>query len=315
MQPNNHEFDCMEKIDEINEKLDLLILDSKIPVYPRISIYQILYQSVFYNIVSCQIEENNYLLRVYTNSSYSQKYENLINDFNQIKEMKHPNILNFHGIYIDKTTHNIGILFEKLPKTIKDLIDSEGELSIEEKFDISIKIIEAIIFFHEKNFSLCNLNSDLIFLDESLEIVKIIPPDFNLHSNKNGILFVDFSNFLKNIQEKYCAPELIINELDFFNQKTYNDIWALGILLFEIFSNNGNDLKLNLGWIGPETNFFKKRNKILSEEKDELFSSKSQFLLNIAVNNKVFDIINECLQINYKKRPTSEQILQRLKSI
>lgn len=308
-----NEMENFNYLEVFKEKLHLMIEQTNFEIYSNLNMGEVVSEGLSSDICSCLIDSNNYLLRVYNNKSIQQKIDDFFNDLRVIRNINHSNIIEFKGVYFNESKFNFGIVLESLPKTLNDLINSEGELLDDERHYISKQIIQALIHLHSLKISFANLNSNFIFMDESLELIRLMQPDMNLQAEfKATHRYLDFSVFLRLLDQKYTPPELIMNEYDFFSQKNFHDVWRFGILLFEIFSNSENGLKLSIPWHLDE-DLEGKKNTIIYIEKNGFYLNTNKFAINEGEkNNDIADLINSILQIKFDLRPTPSDVLDKL---
>ena len=267
------------------EKLHWMREQTNFEIFSNLNMGEVVSEGLSSDICSCLIDSNNYLIRVYNNKSTQQKIDDFFNDLQVIRNIKHTNVIEFKGVYFNESKFNFGIVLESLPKTMNDLINSEGELLDDERHYISKQILQALIYIHSLKISFANLNSHFIFMDESLEIIRLMQPDMNLQAEfKSSHRYLNFSVFLKLLDQKYTPPELIMNEYDFFHQKYFHDVWRFGILLFEIFSNSENRLKLSIPWL-LDKNLEEKKNTIQYIEKNGFYLNTNKFAINEGERN------------------------------
>lgn len=308
-----NEMENFNYLEIFKEKLNLMRAETRFAIYSNLNMGEIVSEGLSSNNCSCLIDSNNYLIRVYNNKSIKQKIDDFFNDLQVIRNIEHTNIIEFKGVYFNESKFNFGIVLESLPKTLNDLINSEGELLDDERHYISKQIIQALIYIHSLKISFANLNSHFIFMDESLEIIRLMQPDMNLQAEfKSSHRYLNFSIFLKLLEQKYTPPELIMNEYDFFHQRYFHDVWRFGILLFEIFSNSENGLKLSMPWLLDE-DLEGKKNTIKYIEKNGFYLNTNKFVIYQGEKNDgIADLINSILQIKFDLRPPALDILDRL---
>ncbi len=141
--------------------------------------------------------------------------------------LSHPNIVTIYdvGVYDNKTF----IAMEYVEgKTLRELIKSDGELTIERITDISIQICEGLNESHSKGITHRDIKPENILIDEKGK-VKIV--DFGLAKITNvSKELTKQSSTLGTI--KYMSPEQIRNQK--VDQRT--DIWSFGVILYEMIT-------------------------------------------------------------------------------
>ena len=184
--------------------------------------------------------------------------------------IEHPNIIRLYSYYENKD--DIYLILEYLNKgTLFSKIRKKKKLSEKESFHYFIQILNAINFLHENHFVHRDIKPENILLDSNNN-VKLC--DFgwcvNLKNNETRKTFC--GTF------EYMAPEIVYEE----NYDTSVDIWALGILLYEM-----------LHGYSP---FRAKDNLIGDDAYKDIFRNIIKLEFNIDRN----DLSDECKNIIYK---------------
>ncbi len=218
-------------------------------------------------------------------------------------QINHPNITKLFSYY--ENEENIYMILEYSNKgSLYTLIRKKKYLKENETFHYFIQVLNAVNFLHENNF-----------------IHRDIKPENILLNDKNIIKLCDFGWCVKleNNEKKnticgtyeYMSPELIKNENYDFNV----DIWALGILLYEMLhgkspfknsiNNNCNkeDEKFEIFNNIINLNFNVDDNKNLSLECIDLIYLLLRKKVNYFENYKdfkVYDIFNHCWVKKYE---------------
>ena len=218
-------------------------------------------------------------------------------------QINHPNIIKLFSYY--ENEENIYMILEYSNKgSLYTLIRKKQYLKENETFHYFIQVLNAVNFLHENNF-----------------IHRDIKPENILLNDKNIIKLCDFGWCVKleNNEKKnticgtyeYMSPELIKNENYDFNV----DIWALGILLYEMLhgkspfknsiNNNCNkeDEKFEIFNNIINLNFNVDDNKNLSLECIDLIYLLLRKKVNYFENYKdfkVYDIFNHCWVKKYE---------------
>ena len=218
-------------------------------------------------------------------------------------QINHPNIIKLFSYY--ENEENIYMILEYSNKgSLYTLIRKKKYLKENETFHYFIQVLNAVNFLHENNF-----------------IHRDIKPENILLNDKNIIKLCDFGWCVKleNNEKKnticgtyeYMSPELIKNENYDFNV----DIWALGILLYEMLhgkspfknsiNNNCNkeDEKFEIFNNIINLNFNVDEYKNLSLECIDLIYLLLRKKVNYFENYKdfkVYDIFNHCWVKKYE---------------
>ena len=136
--------------------------------------------------------------------------------------LNHPNIVRLYSYY--ENQKDIYLIEEYLPNgNLFSKIHKNKHLNEKESFHYFIQMTNAITFLHENDFVHRDIKPENILLDENNNI-KLC--DFgwcvSLHQNEKRTTFC--GTF------EYMAPEMVCEE----NYDAAVDIWALGILLYEM---------------------------------------------------------------------------------
>ena len=202
-------------------------------------------------------------------------------------KLKHPNITRLYSFYED--IDNIYMILEYSNNgTLFSKIRSHKYLTEDEAFIYFIQVVNAVNFLHENN---------LIHRD--------IKPENILLDKENNVKLCDFgwcTNILENEKRKtfcgtieYMSPELVSNEK--YDKSV--DIWALGILLYEM-----------LHGYSP----FKSKNYTLNKEqlREEIFENIENVEYKIdrkdQLSNECISLIQNLLQKNEEDRLTVKEI-------
>lgn len=201
--------------------------------------------------------------------------EQFKNESRFVSIFNHPNILHIYNVgeYNDR----LYVSYELLKgKTIKDILDSRGKLSIDEALDYMSQILLGVSEIH----SLGVLHNDL-------------KPD-NLYLLYDGtVRIVDFgaATHISSKQEKhilgtinYLSPEVILNK----KYSVCSDLYSLGIIFYELLSG--------------EVPFYIEDSKdiLKSRNKDQIVNIKENYL---GVNSKDINyIINKAISYNTNNR-------------
>lgn len=159
------------------------------------------------------LENNNVLIK-----------KRFLQEIKALLRLKHENIISIHDIFINEEYYCL-VLELICGKTLKQYLNINGSLSVNETTEIFKNILQGVEASHQKGIIHRDLKPDNILLanDGSVKIL-----DF-------GIAIIDNIEIKKNKKQvigtmKYIAPEVV--KL----QKTtiQSDIYSLGIILYEL---------------------------------------------------------------------------------
>ena len=196
--------------------------------------------------------------------------------------LKHDNIVNYEEFHIEN--NEVYIIMEYCEEDLSKKIQRQKNLKqyFEEKqiIDWFIEICEGIKFIHDKKILYKNLNPENIFLtkDNHIKLGDFsIDKYFNQTKGKIGI-------------GSYLSPEIIKGE----NYNYKNDIWNLGIILYEL-------TQLKHPFEDKEISY---ENKIKKIEKGEFFE-----FVNANYSVKILNLIQSLLKVNPNERLNMNDII------
>jgi len=213
------------------------------------------------------------------------------NEINILRELNHPNIVRQYETFTDESNSKLYIVMEycengDLDKLI--LQNKNNNKIIDEQliWDILIQTLNALKYIHnDKNIIHRDIKPSNIFLDKNYNI-KL--GDFGL-SRK---YFNEYANTILGTP-LYMAPELL-------EKKKYNveaDIWALGCSIYEITN-------FIIPFEAPNMEIL--LNKIKAGAPKRINNVYSEYLWNI---------VSQMLTYDYRKRPSSSQLLEECNKI
>ncbi|XP_021351235.1 serine/threonine-protein kinase HT1-like [Mizuhopecten yessoensis] len=156
--------------------------------------------------------------------------------------LDHPNIVKFVGACC--VTPNIAIVMEFMESCLFQILhmsaDSDATLTEDNKLSIIIQISRGLAYLHEKNIAHCDIKSQNVLMDsrEGGYVAKIT--DFGLSMMRNSS---DTSSTahdqVRNIgTPRYSAPEVLRGELLDRAAMMRADVYSLGLVVFEIISED-----------------------------------------------------------------------------
>ncbi len=150
----------------------------------------------------------------------------------------HENIADYKAVYSFEGEEGIdeyAILQDYPTSNLRQLMD-KSPLSNDEKGAIVKEILDGLAHIHDKGYVLRNLNPTNIFIVQSREYgeKKYLPKiaDFRLVKKSGEKEDIQYSDAFDGMNIAYASPEQV--QPDFVTTKI--DIWALGVLVFELFT-------------------------------------------------------------------------------
>ena len=218
----------------------------------------------------------------------NEEKEDTFNEVKILKQLDHSNIIKFKDVFTTTKPNNIlNIVTEyaddgDLNQKIKKLKEKKSPFTEQQIIDYLTQICLALNHIHKKKIIHRDLKSGNIFLTKS-GLIKL--GDFGIAKG--------FKNTWEKAKTKVGTPYYLSPEI--INSKPYDlksDIWALGVLLYEMMTFkmpfNANSL--------PSLSL-----KIIRGYYQSPPSSYSKELI---------DLVKRCLNLDPKKRPNAESILK-----
>jgi serine/threonine protein kinase len=156
----------------------------------------------------------------------SMDFKQLKDEIRFLKELDHPNIINYYDSWVDEREMKVVIITERMTSgTIKGFLKRAGRFKLKVLKNWCIQILEALQYLHSKSPPIIHrdIKCDNIFVNGTTGVVKI--GDLGLCT----ILDQNKQHTLVGTLE-FMAPEL-------FNGSSYNekvDIWAFGMCVLEM---------------------------------------------------------------------------------
>ncbi|KAL5815372.1 hypothetical protein ACOSQ3_026157 [Xanthoceras sorbifolium] len=230
-------------------------------------------------------------VKVYFGNEYSEgTLENYQKEIDIMKKLRHPNVLLFMGAVYSQ--QRLAIVTEFLPRgsLFRTLHKSNQALDIRRRLRMALDVAKGMNYLHRRNPPIVHrdLKSSNLLVNRNWT-VKVA--DFGLSMWKNATYLTAKSG---RGTPQWMAPEVLRNEPS--NEKS--DLFSFGVILWELMTvsipwNHLNSLQV-VGVVG-----FMDRRLDLPEGLDP----------------QVASIIHDCWQSDPDKRPSFEDIIQRMSSL
>ncbi|CAG9325326.1 unnamed protein product [Blepharisma stoltei] len=242
-----------------------------------------------------EVAIKQFKLEYSTSEKDLQKY---IKEMQVLSQIRHPNVLLIMGICIDQP--NLCLITEYVPNSSLFYAIHKNKariLTLSERFNIGIQICKALAYLHTNDPPIIHrdLKPENCLLDHAMN-VKLA--DFGL-ARPVSSFSAEESQSMTTIcigTTRFMAPELFDKDkVDSIGVEV--DIWALGCLLIELFSN-----KRPWHYISSS-----KASNIFYE-----IFNKKPIPIPDTITPEVSLIIQECCRYNPRRRPRITDVLDRL---
>jgi serine/threonine protein kinase len=195
-----------------------------------------------------------------------------------LKEMSHINIIKFHRIFTYNQKFYIIMDFARGGE-LSSILSSNKPLKEEHAKNLFHQIYNAVCYIHSKNIIHRDLKpNNILFLDE--EKTHIIIIDFGISGSSNG----NQKELVKAGTQLYLPPEVLTGVE--FSSSTKIDIWALGIILYQMVEG-----------CHPFENKNKKGSVI-----NNILKNKLEFNKKIQISESLKKLLQGLLEKNYRFR-------------
>ena len=284
-------------------------------------------KGVYSKVFIGKVGDESYAVKSFkTDKKYlkSTKREMLVNEMMMEDKERPINIVKSFGSYFNKTYH---LVFELMHINLLIFLKFYKE-DMNEKLiiDIGTQITTGLEFIH-KNFIHCDLKPENIMVDTETLTFKII--DFGLS------FFITETEKHFHIQSSYYrAPEIVFR----VSINPVIDVWSLGCIIYEMFSGSVlfrsvkneelafmfseqfSNIPSIYGGYSKYLSYFGTSNPLFENVLKEKYQIDNVYRLKDTLekhikNHKVVDIIEKCLEPNYRIRIKSKELLQLFKNI
>ena len=195
-----------------------------------------------------------------------------------LKEMSHINIIKFHRIFTYNQKFYIIMDFARGGE-LSSILSSNKPLKEEHAKNLFHQIYNAVCYIHSKNIIHRDLKpNNILFLDE--EKTHIIIIDFGISGSSKG----NQKELVKAGTQLYLPPEVLTGVE--FSSSTKLDIWALGIILYQMVEG-----------CHPFENKNKKGSVI-----NNILKNKLEFNKKIQISESLKKLLQGLLEKNYRFR-------------
>ena len=207
-----------------------------------------------------------------------------------LKEMSHINIIKFHKFFTYDQKFYIVMDYARGGE-LSSLLSSKKRLSEEYAKKIFHQIYNAVCYIHSKSIIHRDLKpNNILFLDE--EKTHIIIIDFGISGSANG----NQKESIKAGTELYLPPEVLLGKE--FSSNTKLDMWALGIILYQMVEG-----------CHP---FVEKNNNKDSIIINNIIKKKLEFNKKIKISDSLKKLLESLLEKNYRFRiDDGDEIFQK----
>ena len=210
-----------------------------------------------------------------------------------LSQVRHPNIVQFLGVYFEKDQAQVPILvMEFLPTSLTVCIEKRGILPMETSCTILHDVALGLYYLHKQEEPIVHqdLSSNNVLLTTNMrgKISDLgLASTLKIPSHTTGI-------------RMYMPPEMMIGE-----PKCHPsiDVFSYGILMIHVFSGRWPEPQ-----VGPTRFDFKANTVIPVSEADR----RRVFLDSIGYKHPLIDLAERCIKNNPQLRPCIEEIVTEL---
>lgn len=228
----------------------------------------------------------------------------LLNEFNILTKLHHPNIIQLLGYVEDPFI----IVMEYFPLgNLQQFLHNNPYISYHHRIDLCLSIAKGIYYLHHRKPTSIihrDLKPSNLLIENGLNVKisdfgmsKILSSRFNISRSSNDFLsiqYIEKSGISGTLS--YMAPEMLDQSCKSYTQNI--DIYSFGIIIYEIFAMN------------RITNIFSSKESFLEAVKHGFLPHFPCFF-----PNPIKSLIIQCIQKNQSKRPSIELIVSILENI
>jgi serine/threonine protein kinase len=152
----------------------------------------------------------------------SSRFE-LINEFELLKKLLHPNIINLYSM-IDVNSKDCIILEYCSGGTLQDFVERKGPIQPPKLYNYCHQILSAVVYLHQNKIAHRDIKPSNLLLDE-YDRIKLT--DFGLSQHVLSTVQIDFCG------SKFFIPPEIWNHVQDYDPFSA-DVYSLGVLLYYI---------------------------------------------------------------------------------
>ena len=173
----------------------------------------------------------------------------LAQEFKTAASLRHPNIITMYDYGFDVTgedaeTGRQPFFTMDLLENTQSIVKASVGLSLESKVDLLLQVLQALAYLHRRGILHRDLKPDNLQVGGGQ--VKVL--DFGLAVARDTLRGMEFSEHLAGTME-YMAPELLLDT----PPSEASDLYALGVIAFEMFSGQHPFSAHNIGALIHET--------------------------------------------------------------
>ncbi|RIB15112.1 kinase-like domain-containing protein [Gigaspora rosea] len=188
------------------------------------------------NVYSAKFYRKQYALKSLRNTLRLEHKEvmSLIHELKILREVSHPNIIKFYGVYKDPHTHNFMLILQLANGgTLRNYLESKWK---DGKFEIpwinlnsfAIEITCGLRFLHEKKICHRDLHSNNILINDG----KILISDFGISKKMDS---TTQTSSVKGLPA-YVEPRYYLYPDEKIKHDEKSDIYSLGVVFWELTS-------------------------------------------------------------------------------
>ena len=215
-----------------------------------------------------------------------------------LRELKHPNIVQFLGLYYRQSSPIPIMVMEKMECNLTELLDTYKRGSIPEYqvYGILNDVVKGLVYLHEvKEVAHRDLSSNNILVTSYL-CAKIADLGSARVLNKPGGWNMSMQLTMQPGTQDFMPPEALEDPPRYGLSV---DVFSFGCVIIHLITHQ---------WPRPIGQTI--RGKIISE-----FERRRKFIERMGYGHPLFSVVQRCLQDDANGRPSSKQVLELLESI
>jgi len=220
------------------------------------------------------------------------EFEDFIKETQMLFKLKHPNLIQFLGIFIDSNGDKYIITDYMNQGSLLDVLKKEKNLPLQKLLQMSIDAAKVLLYLEKEKIIHRDVAARNFLMskagDDGDYVIKL--GDFGMSRNTPDEVYRKKEG---SFPIRWCAPEV----LNYGTYSSKSDVWAFGVFLWELFSGG----IIPYGWLSNQ--------EVYHEVPKGLRLPKPE-----KCPTEVWEIILSCFTEDPAERPSFSNIIKRLKT-